>query len=184
MFSTIPNSLTSSRIILIPFIVGSFFIESHLGNWIGFALFAIASVTDFFDGYLARKLNQNSKLGKFMDPIADKLLVATTLLMLCAFDRIDGYSILAAAVILCREFAVSGLREFLAELKVSVPVTFLAKWKTTVQMFALGFLLVGEASPEIIPSITIGIYGLWIAAILTIYTGYDYFKAGMKHMED
>ncbi len=184
MFSTFPNTLTSSRIILVPFIIGSFYIEGHIGNWIGFSFYFLASITDFFDGYFARKLNQNSKLGKFMDPIADKLLVATTILMLVAFDRIHDYSILAAVVILCREFAVSGLREFLADLKVSVPVTFLAKWKTTLQMFALGFLLVGEASPEAIPSILIGTILLWIAAILTIYTGWDYLRAGLKHMEE
>lgn len=176
------NILTFSRILMIPLIIGSFYMKSPEGNWIGLGIFTLAGITDFFDGYLARKYDMISKLGQFMDPIADKLLIAATLLMMVAFQRIEGYAVLAAVVILCREFAVSGLREFLAELKVSVPVSVLAKWKTTLQLVALGFLLVGDAMPEIIPAVMIGTYGLWIAALLTLYTGYDYFKAGMRHM--
>ncbi|WP_417317429.1 CDP-diacylglycerol--glycerol-3-phosphate 3-phosphatidyltransferase [Emcibacter sp.] len=179
----LPNILTLSRILMIPLLVGSFYIQGHAGNWIGFAIFSLAGITDFFDGYLARKLGQSSKLGAFMDPIADKLLIAAALMMMVAVERISGLSVLAAVVILCREFLVSGLREFLAELKVSVPVTKLAKWKTTIQIFALGFLLVGEASPQAIPSIEIGDACLWAAAILTLYTGYDYLRAGLRYMD-
>ncbi len=178
------NILTFSRILMIPLIVGSFYLEGDKANWIGFSIFSLAGITDFFDGYLARKYNMSSALGKFMDPIADKLLIAAALMMMVAFHRIDGLAVIAAIIILCREFAVSGLREFLAELKVSVPVSYLAKWKTTLQIFALGFLLVGEASPEIIPSILIGNICLWVAAILTLYTGYDYMKAGLRHMTE
>ncbi len=178
------NILTFSRILMIPLIVGSFYLDGDKANWIGFAIFTIAGITDFFDGYLARKYNMSSALGKFMDPIADKLLIAAALLMMVAFKRIEGPAIIAAVVILCREFAVSGLREFLADLKVSVPVSYLAKWKTTIQIFALGFLLVGEASPDMIPSILIGNICLWAAALLTLYTGYDYLKAGMRHMTE
>lgn len=178
------NILTFSRILMIPLIVGSFYLDGPKANWIGFSIFAIAGITDFFDGYLARKYNMSSALGKFMDPIADKLLIAAALLMMVAFHRIDGPAVIAAVVILCREFAVSGLREFLADLKVSVPVSYLAKWKTTLQMLALGFLLVGDASPDLIPSLMIGTICLWVAALLTLYTGYDYFRAGLRHMVD
>ncbi len=167
---------------MIPLMVASFYLKGDLSNWVSFAIFTAAGITDFFDGYVARKFNQISRLGAFMDPIADKLLIATALTMMVAFGRIEGYSVIAAIVILCREFVVSGLREFLADLKVSIPVTYLAKWKTTIQIFALGFLLVGNAAPDWIPAVTIGNYCLWVAAILTLYTGYDYLKSGLKHM--
>lgn len=176
------NILTFSRIVMIPLMMASFYIEGNLSNWISFAIFTAAGITDFFDGYVARKFDQISRLGAFMDPIADKLLIATALMMMVAFGRIEGYSVIAAVIILCREFVVSGLREFLADLKVSIPVTYLAKWKTTIQIFALGFLLVGDAAPEWIPAVIIGDYCLWAAAILTLYTGYDYLKSGLKHM--
>ncbi|MCK5424411.1 MAG: CDP-diacylglycerol--glycerol-3-phosphate 3-phosphatidyltransferase [Emcibacter sp.] len=176
------NLLTFSRILMIPLIVGSFYLEGDKSNWIGFAIFSIAGITDFFDGYIARKYNMMSALGKFMDPIADKLLIAAALLMMVAFHRIDGLAVIAAVVILCREFVVSGLREFLAELKVSVPVSLLAKWKTTLQIVALGFLLIGDASPDVIDAVLIGTVCLWVAALLTLYTGYDYLKAGLRHM--
>jgi cardiolipin synthase len=117
-----------------------------------------------------------------MDPIADKLLISAALMMMVAFNRIEGYSVIAAIIILCREFVVSGLREFLADLKVSIPVTYLAKWKTTIQIFAIVFLLVGDAAPDFIPALMIGDWCLWVAAILTLYTGYDYLKSGLKHM--
>lgn len=167
---------------MIPLMVASFYLKGDLSNWVSFAIFTAAGITDFFDGYVARKFDQISKLGAFMDPIADKLLIATALMMMVAYGRIEGYSVIAAIVILCREFVVSGLREFLADLKVSIPVTYLAKWKTTIQIFALGFLLVGDAAPDWIPAVTIGDYCLWVAAILTLYTGYDYLKSGLKHM--
>jgi len=179
----LPNILTMSRILMIPLFIGAFYIDGHVSNWLSFAIFSLAGVTDFFDGYLARKFKQSSRLGQFMDPVADKLLIATALMMMVGFGRIEEYSILAAVIILCREILVSGLREFLAELKVSVPVTLLAKWKTTIQIFAIGFLLVGEASPEAINSILIGNICLWVAALLTLYTGFDYLKTGLKHMK-
>ena len=176
------NILTFSRILMIPLMMAAFYLNGNLSYWLTFSIFVTAGITDFLDGYVARRFNQTSKLGTLMDPIADKLLIGTALLMMVAFERIEGYSIIAAVVILCREFAVSGLREFLAELKVSVPVTYLAKWKTTIQIFALGFLLVGKASPAIIPAVLIGDYLLSAAALLTLYTGYDYFRAGIRHM--
>ncbi len=176
------NLLTFSRILMIPLIVGSFYLNGDKSNWIGVIIFSLAGFTDFFDGYIARKYDQTTALGKFMDPIADKLLVAAALLMMVAFHRIDGSTIIAAVIILCREFVVSGLREFLAELKVSVPVSYLAKWKTALQMIALGFLLLGEAAPYNIDAVLIGDVSLWVAALLTLYTGYDYLKAGLRHM--
>ena len=143
-------------------------------------------MTDFFDGYLARALSQQSMLGKFLDPIADKLLVSSLILMLVAFNRIPGIAILPAVVILCREILVSGLREFLAGAQVGVPVSKLAQWKTTLQMLMLGFLIVGPAGPMFGPLSTtdVGVVGLWIAAVLTLVTGYDYFRAGLRHVDD
>jgi len=152
-------------------------------RWVALALFIAAAITDFFDGYFARSWGQQSSLGRMLDPIADKLLVASCLLMLAADDTIRGWSLWAAIVILCREILVSGLREYLAELRVSVPVTQLAKWKTVLQNIAVGFLIAGEAGDRVIPIVTeAGIVLLWISAILTLYTGYDYFRAGIRHL--
>ncbi|MCM2442120.1 CDP-diacylglycerol--glycerol-3-phosphate 3-phosphatidyltransferase [Agrobacterium vitis] len=189
---SIPNLLTYCRILAVPLIVLCFYLEGKLqstdfARWAALAIFVIASITDFFDGYLARIWNQTSNIGRMLDPIADKLLVATCLLLMAADTEktIAGWSLWAAIIILCREILVSGLREYLAELKVSVPVTRIAKWKTTVQMVALAFLLAGPAGDKVLPYTTqIGIGLLWIAAALTMYTGYDYFKAGVKHMVD
>ena len=182
MITNLPNLLTLFRIFVIPLMVAAFFLDFPVGNWIAFGLFAAASITDYFDGWLARAWNQVSPLGRFLDPVADKLLVASAILMLVAMRQIEGFAVIAAVVIMCREMLVSGLREFLAEIRVGVPVSKLAKWKTTVQMLALGFLMVGKASPPAIPCETIGLYGLWLAAGLTIVTGYDYLRAGLKHM--
>ena len=152
-------------------------------RWAAWGVFALAGVTDFFDGYLARIWSQQSSLGRMLDPIADKLLIAVILLMLVATQAIKGWSIWAAIVILSREILVSGLREYLAALKVSVPVTRIAKWKTTIQMIAIAFLLAGPAGETVLPyTLEIGIALLWIAAALTMYTGYDYFRAGLKHI--
>lgn len=187
---SIPNLLTYGRILAVPLIVLCFFVEGKLqssdfARWTALALFAIASITDFFDGYLARIWHQTSNIGKMLDPIADKLLVASVLLLVAADGTIAGWSIWAAIIILCREILVSGLREYLAALKVSVPVTRIAKWKTTVQMFAIAFLLAGPAGDKVLPYTTeIGIAMLWVAAGITLWTGYDYFKAGLKHMID
>ena len=183
---SLPNLLTFSRIAVIPLLVASFYLDGEWSAWVPFGLFAVAGITDFFDGYLARAYTLQSSLGRFLDPIADKLLIAAVLLMLVAVDRITGWTVLPALVILLREFLVSGLREFLAEAKVSVPVSTLAKWKTALQIVALGFLLVGDAGdrvlPAALPATGIGVIGLWIAAILTLYTGYDYMRAGQRHL--
>jgi cardiolipin synthase (CMP-forming) len=180
----LPNILTLSRILVIPIVVALFFFDSPTTRWTACALFTLAGITDFFDGYLARREKLVSRLGRFLDPIADKLLVASVLLMLVAFDRVGPWSYLPALVILVREITVSGLREFLAELQVSVPVTKLAKAKTTVQMVALGFLIVGAAAPVWIPAELIGEIGIWIAAAITLITGYDYLRSGLKYMDE
>ena len=177
------NILTMSRIAAIPAIVGLLLVQGLVWHWIALALFVLACVTDWFDGYVARRLDQVSPLGRFLDPIADKLVVAAVLLVLVAIDHIDGWSILAALVILCREILVSGLREFLAELRVGVPVSMLAKWKTAVQMIALGFLIVAKPESQVpINAMLIGEILLWIAAVMTVVTGYDYMTIGLKHM--
>jgi cardiolipin synthase len=182
MITSLPNLLTLSRIGVIPALIGAFYLPGVLGNWVVLALFVGAGVTDWLDGHVARSRDQVSPLGRFLDPIADKLLVASTLLMLVAFDRIAGWTVLPAVVILCREILVSGLREFLAAIRVSVPVSQLAKWKTGLQMVALGFLIVGDAGWHVVPVSLIGAAGLWVAAVLTIYTGYDYLREGLRFM--
>jgi cardiolipin synthase (CMP-forming) len=185
MLTKLPNILTFSRIIAIPVLVALLlFVDDPLGSWLAFAAYTFAGVTDFFDGYLARAWHQQSAFGRFLDPIADKLLVASVLLVLVGIDRIAGLTVLPAAVILCREILVSGLREFLAEVRVPVPVTTLSKWKTGVQMVTLGFLVVGPSGPDFGPLTTteIGIIGLWGAAVLTLISGYDYLIEGLKHI--
>ena len=177
----LPNILTLSRIFVIPLLIASFYFPFPWGNWVAFVVFTLAGITDYFDGYVARTYEVTSKLGQFLDPVADKLMVAATLLMLTAFGTISGIHILAAIVILLREILVSGLREFLSGMEVSVPVTMLAKWKTAFQMIALGALLIGKAAPPWFPAMEIGLTLLWLAAIFTLYTGYDYLKAGLKH---
>lgn len=178
------NILTISRILILPLIIALFFIDGKWTSWAIAILFAIACLTDFFDGYVARHLNQISKLGRFLDPIADKLLVASLLMMLVATGIITKYGAIPAIIILCREILVSGLREFLAELQVSVPVTRLAKWKTTAQMIALSVLILAPAIPEWLRFQTIGEAFLWLAALLTVITGYDYLRSGLKHMQE
>lgn len=185
---TLPNILTLSRIVVIPLVVGLFYIPGEWSQWTACTLFVLAAVTDWFDGFLARRWNQVSALGRFLDPIADKLLVAAVLLMVVGFDSVDGgittWSYLPAAVILCREILVSGLREFLAEIQVSVPVTKLAKWKTTFQLIALTLLILGDAAPWGVPATLLGEIALWIAAAMTIVTGWDYLTHGLFHMKE
>ncbi|MBB3288296.1 MULTISPECIES: CDP-diacylglycerol--glycerol-3-phosphate 3-phosphatidyltransferase [Rhizobium] len=187
---SIPNLLTYGRILCVPLIVLCFFVEGKLegsdfARWVALWIFVIASITDFLDGYLARIWNQTSNIGRMLDPIADKLLVSAILLLVAADGTIAGWSLWAAIIILCREILVSGLREYLAALKVSVPVTRIAKWKTTAQLVAIAFLLAGPAGDKVLPYTTeMGIVLLWVAALLTIYTGYDYFRAGLKHVVD
>ena len=178
----LPNILTLSRIFVIPLVIAMFYWDSPTTRWVMLGLFTAAGITDFFDGYLARRCNQVSAFGRFLDPIADKLLVAALLLMLVGFERMSTWSYLPAVIILMRELLVSGLREFLAQTQVSIPVSTLAKWKTTLQMFTLGFLIIGTDASTWIPAQMIGEVGLWLAALLTLITGYDYLKAGVVHM--
>ncbi|HZH52906.1 MAG TPA: CDP-diacylglycerol--glycerol-3-phosphate 3-phosphatidyltransferase [Microvirga sp.] len=180
------NLLTYGRLAAVPAVVGLlFWPEDHWSRWFALGVFAAAAVTDYLDGYVARAYAQHSALGRMLDPIADKLLVAACLLMLVADGTIHGWALWAAIVILCREILVSGLREFLAELKVGVPVSRVAKWKTTFQLVALGFLIAGPAGETVLPgTVLIGLVLLWASAILTIYTGWDYLKTGIHHMID
>jgi cardiolipin synthase len=193
---SLPNILTYARIAAIPVVVGCIYAQAIMDGplwlrWVALAVFIAAAVTDFLDGYYARIWDQHSAFGRMLDPIADKLLVASCLLMLAADGIIHGWTLWAAIVILCREILVSGLREYLAALRVSVPVTKLAKWKTTVQLIAIGFLLAGDAGDQLFASIVpvlgpvvtqMGLLLLWISAIVTIYTGWDYFRAGIHHL--
>ncbi|WP_112662696.1 CDP-diacylglycerol--glycerol-3-phosphate 3-phosphatidyltransferase [Microvirga flavescens] len=180
----LPNMLTYGRLVAVPLVVAlMFWPEDHWSRWAALGIFALAAITDYFDGYFARAYAQQSALGRMLDPIADKLLVAASLLMLVADKTIHGWALWAAIVILCREILVSGLREFLAELRVSVPVSRVAKWKTTLQLLSLGFLIAGPAGETVLPgTILIGTVLLWVSAILTIYTGWDYFKTGIRHV--
>jgi len=184
----LPNLLTYARIAAVPAVVACMYMAEILGwgswlRWVALGIFIAAGVTDILDGYFARIWGQQSSLGRMLDPIADKLLVSSCLLMLAAADTIHGWSLIAAVIILCREILVSGLREYLAELRVSVPVTRLAKWKTTGQLVAIGFLIAGEAGDRILPATTsIGLTLLWLSALLTLYTGWDYLRAGLRHV--
>ncbi|HEX3938137.1 MAG TPA: CDP-diacylglycerol--glycerol-3-phosphate 3-phosphatidyltransferase [Xanthobacteraceae bacterium] len=184
----LPNILTYGRIVAVPLVVGCMFWQNilHGGLWLRWAALAIfiaAAISDFLDGYLARIWAQQSSLGRMLDPIADKLLVGSCLLMLAAESTIHSWALWAAVIILCREILVSGLREYLAELRVSVPVSRLAKWKTTLQLVAVGFLICGEAGDAVIPGVTrTGIALLWLSALLTLYTGWDYLHAGLHHL--
>jgi cardiolipin synthase len=184
----LPNILTYARIVAVPVVAACLYWQALLGGglwlrWAALVIFIAAGITDYLDGYFARAWHQQTALGRMLDPIADKLLVATCLLMLAVDGTIAGWSLWAAIIILCREILVSGLREFLAELRVSVPVTQLAKWKTVGQMVAVGFLLAGRAGDLVVPVVTpVGLALLWLSALLTLYTGWDYFRAGVKHL--
>jgi len=182
----IPNILTIGRIILVPIFVIAFYIPGFLGDLIPFFIFLLASFTDFLDGLLARLYKEESKLGELLDPIADKIIVATALVLLVMNDIINNYEVIAAIIILTREIMISGLREFLAKAQVSMPVTGLAKFKTFIQMFSIALLLTGESGNKIINfqdynAHSIGIILLWLSAFLTLYTGYDYVKKGIDH---
>ena len=182
----LPNALTYGRVAAVPLVAGVLVSSSDAwARWTALAIFALAAITDFFDGYLARAWAQQSSLGRMLDPIADKLLVAAVLLVLSADGTIAGASLWAAIVILCREVLVSGLREYLAELRVPVPVSTIAKWKTSLQLVSLGFLIAGRAGEKALPgSLKIGMALLWVAAALTLYTGWDYMKASYDHVGD
>ncbi len=179
MLTQIPNLLTIFRIIAVPLIVILFYIGSEVAIWSAVVIFALAGASDFFDGYLARYLEQTSAFGKFLDPIADKLIVVVSLVLVIAFEHLQGYWVLAALIIIIREIMVSGLREFLGPYNVQVPVTKLAKWKTTIQMLFIGFIMAGEYGPKLVPfAVEIGNWGLVAAAIITVITGWEYMKGG------
>ena len=183
MFFSLPNVLTYGRILAVPALAACFLlIKSDAGRWASFVIFVIAGLTDWLDGYLARAWQQQSALGRMLDPIADKLLVGTALLVLVYDNTIDNLTIWAAIIILCREILVSGLREYLAELNVKIHVTKLTKWKTTVQMVALGVLIAGPAGERVARGVLmLGTGLLWVAALLTLWTGYGYLKAAIRH---
>ena len=182
----IPNYLTIGRIIIVPIFVMAFYLPGFYGDLIPFTLFVIASFTDFLDGLLARMFKEESKLGELLDPIADKIIVATALTLLVMNGTIKNFEVIAAIIILTREILISGLREFLAKGKINMPVSSLAKLKTFLQMFAIAILLTGETGNRIFNfqdynAQTIGIILLWLSAFLTLYTGYDYLIKGIDH---
>jgi cardiolipin synthase (CMP-forming) len=180
----LPNILTYGRIAAAPLVGATYYIPGDWGPWIAFVIFALASITDYFDGYLARAWQQQSALGRMLDPIADKLLVSVSILILVEDGLLNGWSMWAAIIVLMREVFVSGLREFLAELRVSVPVSRLAKWKTTMQLIAIAALLIAPALQGAKSGLLIdlGLTFFWAAAIVTLYTGYDYFRAGLQQL--
>jgi cardiolipin synthase (CMP-forming) len=185
---SLPNILTLSRILTVPILVGLLWYPGwELGYGLGFALYCLMGITDYFDGYLARAQGTVSKLGVFLDPIADKIMIAAVILMLVGTRHdpasITGIHLIPALVILLREIAVSGLREFLAELRVSIPVSQLAKWKTTFQLVSLGALILAGALPALLWIKTVGLVCLWAAGALTLVTGWDYLRVGLKHMD-
>ena len=182
----IPNYLTIGRIIIVPIFVLTFYLPGFYGDIIPFSLFVIASFTDFLDGLLARMYKEESKLGELLDPIADKIIVATALILLVMDGTIKNFEVIAAIIILTREILISGLREFLAKGKVNMPVSGLAKLKTFLQMFAISLLLTGETGNKILNfqdynAQTIGIVLLWLSAFLTLFTGYEYMRKGIDH---
>ena len=176
----ISNILTIARIIVIPIIVLCIYLKDPFYGWIAFVLFCLASITDYFDGYSSNQ-NEVTNFGTFLDPIADKLLVAAVILILTSKEVIADWETIPALIILLREIAVSGLREYLAKIKVSVPVSRIAKIKSSIQLIALAFLILSESGITIVPIIFIGKLALWTAGILTLYTGYDYLKSGLRH---
>ena len=186
MLKKIPNILTIGRIIIVPFFVLAFYLPGFYGDLTACVLFVIASFTDFLDGMLARMLGEESKLGELLDPIADKIIVATALILLVMSGTIRHYEVIAAIIILTREILISGLREFLARGQIKLPVTNLAKLKTFLQMIAIALLLTGETGNKILNfqdynAQTIGMILLWLSAFLTLYTGYEYLRKGIDH---
>ena len=185
---SVPNLLTLSRIFAVPILVALLWQRGWEAGWLlGFALYCLMAITDYFDGYLARAQGTVSKLGVFLDPIADKIMVAAVIVLLVGTRHepaaIVGVHLIAALIILLREIAVSGLREFLAGVAVSIPVSRLAKWKTTFQMVALGALILAGGLPQFLFVKQVGLISLWAAAGLTLVTGWDYLRVGLKHMD-
>ena len=186
MLSSLPNLLTLSRIFAVPLLVALLWDPGVASTLAAVVVFAVAGATDYLDGYLARARGTVSRLGIFLDPVADKIMVAATIVMLVHSGIIHGLAVVPALIILLREITVSGLREFLAGLQVSLPVSALAKWKTAFQMIALGALiLAGAVAPPLawLPAREVGLICLWVAAGLTVITAYDYLRVGLKHMD-
>jgi len=175
------NILSLARLALLPFIIILFFLPYQWAAWLCLVLYIIGAVTDFADGWVARKFNQVTEFGKFIDPISDKIFVVTILLMLVAADRITGVFVLAVVVILVREFVVAGLREFLGSKEIKMPVTQLAKWKTAIQMISSGLLII---APYNALAAIVGLSGLCVAAAITAWTGCDYFKSALVHLKN
>ena len=175
------NFLTLIRIAVIPIIVFFIYLKNPYFGWVAFVLFCLASITDYFDGYIARLRNEVTNFGTFLDPIADKLLVAAVILILTSKGVISDWDTVPALIILLREITVSGLREYLAGIKVSIPVSTIAKSKTLFQLSALALLILSESSIEMTPILYLGKIFLWVAAVLTLYTAYDYVKGSVKH---
>jgi cardiolipin synthase (CMP-forming) len=188
---SLPNLLTLSRILAVPILVFLLWPSLSPGGhqpapidyWLAFALYCLMGLTDYFDGYVARTQGTVSKLGVFLDPIADKIMIAAVILLLVFTRDVDGWHVIAALIILLREIIVSGLREFLAELRVSMPVSQLAKWKTAAQLVAFGGLILAGALPDLVLLKQAALGLLWVAAILTLITGWDYLRVGIKHMD-
>ena len=177
----LPNYLTYLRIAAIPLVAGCYYFGHDAGHAAAGGFFLLAGITDYFDGMLARKWDAQSNLGRFLDPIADKLLVAAVLMVLAAKGALHGVHIIPAIAIMCREILVSGLREHLAEIKVHVPVTVLAKWKTTAQMVAMFLLLMAPVTSEWMIGNWLALLLLWLSALVTVYTGYGYMRAASEH---
>ncbi len=177
---TIPNFLTLLRIFAIPGIVYSLYTQSFSGDWIAFGFYVLACITDFFDGYIARAMRQISKIGRFLDPIADKLLVSTVLISYVGLGRLVGWNLIPVILIVCREIFISGLREFLADYKIHMPVSQIGKWKTTAQMLALGFLMVFPSVPTGWMIFEFGVLLLWISTLLTMWSGVSYMVIALR----
>jgi cardiolipin synthase len=183
MLQNLPNILTVSRILLLPVLIGLLLVPHDWAVWTAVWIYAFCAITDFFDGYLARRFETTSKFGTFLDPISDKIMVGCLLLVLAGIGRLPELWMVPALIIMTREFLISGLREFLGPQNISVPVSKLAKWKTTVQMVALGFLVAGNLGNSIVPhTLLIGQVGLTIAAVITVITGWSYLKVGFKYI--
>ncbi len=183
MLQHLPNILTISRIVLLPVLIGLLLVPENWAIWSALWIYIFCASTDFFDGYLARKYGGTSKFGTFLDPISDKIFVACLLLVIVGIGRLPELWMIPAIIIFAREFLISGLREFLGPQNITVPVSKLAKWKTTVQMIALGFLIVGDIGNPLVPhTLLIGQVGLTIAAVITVITGWGYLRIGFKHI--
>ncbi len=181
----LPNLLTFLRILAVPLMIVALYVDTSAGRWWALVIFILASVTDFLDGYFARRMDLQSSLGALLDPLADKFLVLSALLMLIETRTISGIHVIVTIVILSREFLVAGLRQHLADNQVAMPVSQLAKWKTAAQMTAIGFLIAGPVGERILPlTMEVGLTLLWVSAALTVLTGYQYFLIGLRHLSE